>query len=626
MPFARKLQESQEATMSGIIGYVGNACSLEILVEGLKSMGSDGTHSAVVVFRNGCGVERYGSVGSIDELIKQLPQPFPAVSEFLGHAAWEPRCSHITGNGHSCSFGGVTVVQKGSMNNYNDLTGYLEQNGTVVAHQLPGHVVPALITSFLNKGMSVKEAISRTISMLQGHYALGIMVENEPDALYAARSRVPLIVGEANERSFFASDILPILHHTNKFIYLEEECLCKISSNDIVYFNQNDSHGKHTKCLEKAESNLTQSPSSPGNRGYYVYREIRQQPQSLLDTIAEWIENPRRLLEDQGLDTGLIARLSNVHIVACGTSYHAALIGKYLIEEYSRIPVHVETASEYRHRHPIIGKESLFISISQSGETSDTLAAQYEAQIRGARTLTICNVVDSTSAIRADHVIYTRAGVERGTTATKSFTSQLAALYLIAIGLGVMRGRITAQEGEALERHFLKIPSLIEKVMHEEPVIEVIAGRLASARHVLLFGRGLNYPVALEGAFKLKEIANLPSEAYPSGELRHSAMALIEEGVPAIFLAPTDDIFERTVSSMREIKKRGGHTIAVTDEGANMNDLADEIIKTPAAHPALTPFVNTVALQLMAYHTGLKKGCNVDNPRHLVKSVTNDDH
>jgi len=617
-------QEGMEVTMSGIIGYVGNVCSVDILIDGLKRMGRDGAHSAVVVFRNGRGVEQYGSSAGIDDLMKQLPHPFPAVSGFLGHAAWEPHQTLETGNGQACSFRGITVVQQGTAENYDELTAYLEEHG-ISSNQVNGHVVPALIVSFQEQGMSVQDAISHTIAKLRGQYALGIMMESEPDTLYVARNRVPIIIGTTEGQRFFSSDIFPILHHAKNFVYLDDRCLCRISSSDIEYFNQGQPHLKPLKGVDETKTGVERSCPEQVNGDHHVYREIRHQPQSVLDTIAEWIEHPRHLLEDRGLGTGLIARLRDVHIVACGTSYHAGLIGKYLIEEYSRIPVHVETASEYRHRHPIIGRESLFISITQSGETSDTLAAQDEARMRGARTLTICNVVDSTSALRADHVIYTRAGIEKGITSTKSFTSQLAALYLIAIALGTIRGRIAAPEGEALQKHFLKVPQLIEKAMHEEPVAEKIACRLASARHVLLFGRGLNYPIAMEGAFKLKEIANIPSEAYPSGELRHGPLALIEEGVPVISLAPTDDIFERTVSSIREIRKRGGYTIAITDEGSSMKSLADEIISIPSAHPALMPFVNTIALQLLAYHTGLKRGCDVDKPRYLVKSVTSDD-
>jgi glucosamine--fructose-6-phosphate aminotransferase (isomerizing) len=355
----------------------------------------------------------------------------------------------------------------------------------------------------------------------------------------------------------------------------------------------------------------------------FMLKEIYEQPSVLKNTLSEWIEDPLRLLDELGLSAEMIMGLRRLQMVACGTSFHAALISKYIVESIVRIPVDVEIASEYRYKKPIIESgHTLLVSITQSGETADTLAAQREAKDRGARTLTICNVVGSSAARDADAVLYTRAGPEIGVASTKSFTAQMAALCLLAIGLGIRRGRLFAGEANALKSQLSEMPARIEKILKKEPEIRGLAGTLTHASGFLYLGRGINYPVALEGALKLKEISYIHAEGYPAGEMKHGPIALVEEGLPVVVLAPVDNLYAKTLSNIEEVKARGARVIAVTDESTCLKDKANDVIKVPATHPALSAFVNVVPLQLLAYHIAVLKGCDVDQPRNLAKSVT----
>jgi glutamine---fructose-6-phosphate transaminase (isomerizing) len=353
-------------------------------------------------------------------------------------------------------------------------------------------------------------------------------------------------------------------------------------------------------------------------------KEIYDQPEAVSRTLREWIDNLQTLFDEVGLTMKVVLGLRRLHIVACGTSYHAGLIGRHLIERLARIPVDVEVASEYRYKNPILEKGSLFISITQSGETSDTLAAQREARHRGARTITICNVVGSSSAREADSVLYTRAGPETGVVSTKAFTAQLAALCLLGLALGIRVGKLSNGEAATLKSQLMKVPDLIEKALLKDSEIRNLAKSLSNEKDFFFLGRGIHYPVALEGALKLKEISYIHAEGYPAGEMKHGPIAFIEEGVPVVVIVPVDELFEKTILNIEEVKSRKGRVIVVTDEPSCLRGRADDIIEVPATHPVLTPFVDIVPLQLLAYHIGVMRGCNVDQPRNLSKSVIAD--
>jgi glucosamine--fructose-6-phosphate aminotransferase (isomerizing) len=357
---------------------------------------------------------------------------------------------------------------------------------------------------------------------------------------------------------------------------------------------------------------------------HFMLKEIYEQPQVVMDTLREWIDSHDSLMDEMGI-AGTINDLARIHIAACGTSYHAGLIGRYLIEKFVRIPVAVDIASEFRDLCPIIPKGTILITITQSGETADTLAAQREAKEKGARTLTICNVVGSATTREADSVLYTHAGLEIGVVSTKAFTAQLAALSLLGIALGTKKGELSDPEIKTLMPFLQDLPRLIRQALQTDEAVKKIAKTLVAADSILYVGRGINYPVALEGALKMKELANIHADGYPAGEMKHGPIALIEDGVPVVFLATIDGMHGKILSNIEEVKALGGRIIVVTDSPTVFRDKADDIIEVPSTHPALVPFVTVVPLQLLAYHVAVIKGCNVDQPRNLSKSITADD-
>jgi len=363
-----------------------------------------------------------------------------------------------------------------------------------------------------------------------------------------------------------------------------------------------------------------------GKQGYdhFMLKEIYEQPQVVMDALREWINCPDRLMDEMGIASA-VNDLARVHIAACGTSYHAGLIGRYMIEKFVRIPVAVDIASEFGDLCPIIPKGTILITITQSGETADTLAAQREAKEKGARTLTICNVVGSATSREADSVLYTRAGLEIGVVSTKAFTAQLAALSLLGIALGTKKGELSGPELKTLLPFLQDLPRLISQALQTDEAVKKIAKTLVAADSILYVGRGINYPVALEGALKMKELANIHADGYPAGEMKHGPIALIEDGVPVVFLATIDGMHGKILSNIEEVKALGGRIIVVTDSPAAFRDKADDMIVVPSTHPALVPFVTVVPLQLLAYHVAVIKGCNVDQPRNLSKSITADD-
>jgi glucosamine--fructose-6-phosphate aminotransferase (isomerizing) len=447
------------------------------------------------------------------------------------------------------------------------------------------------------------------------------MSETDPHTIYAVRKGSPLVIGYGEQEFFIASDVPAILPYTNKFIFLENNHLCTLTRQKIEFASLN---GNGSVSYGDKIVTVDWSPSMAEKEGYehFMLKEIYEQPVALHNTIGEWIDHPERLLKELNLNVKMTIGLGRIHIVACGTSYHAALIAQYMIRNLARIPVYVEIASEYRYSNPIIEHGNLFIAITQSGETADTIAAQREAKSKHAKVLTICNVVGSTSAREADSVLYTRAGPEIGVASTKAFTSQVAALCLLAIGLSIKRGIMSMTETKALRSQLAKIPELIEKTLMKNEEIKELARTLLHSRDCLYLGRGINYPIAIEGALKMKEVAYIHTEGYPAGELKHGPIALIEEGFPVIVVAPINDLFEKILSNIEEVKARGARVIAITDEPEMLVKKADAVIEIPATHPLLSPFLSVIPLQLLAYHTAVLKGCDVDQPRNLAKSVT----
>jgi glucosamine--fructose-6-phosphate aminotransferase (isomerizing) len=608
--------------MCGIIGYVGKRDSFQILIDGLRRLEYRGYDSAGIASCNGRGIEVYKTQGKINDLERIMSNYAQDCFIGIGHTRWATHGAPSSTNAHPHVSEGVAVVHNGIIENYKELKSFLQSKGQSFVSETDTEVIPQMIAWHLKEGVTVMEALRATISRLNGSYAIGVISEASPHVLYAVRKGSPLVVGVGEGENFISSDVPAILPYTKKVIYLEDGHICILDSNGLNL--ESVDPGTSIPVEDKIVGvDWTASMAEKNGYDHFMLKEIYDQPSSVRNTVNEWVEDPLRLIDGLGLTPMMIMGLRNIQIVACGTSYHAGLVGKYLIEGLVRIPVEADIASEYRYKNPIIEKDhTIFISITQSGETADTLAAQREAKERGARTITICNVVGSTAAREADSVIYTRAGPEIGVASTKSFTAQLAVLCLITIGLGIARRRLFSKEIDTLKSQLVKIPNIIEKTLANDSHVRTIAESLFNKNGYLYLGRGVNYPVALEGALKLKEISYVHAEGYPAGEMKHGPIALIEEDMPVVIMALRDHLYKKTVSSIEEAKARGAKIIVVTDECIDLEEKVDHLIKVPITHPVFSALVNVIPLQLLAYHIAVLKGCNVDQPRNLAKSVT----
>jgi glutamine---fructose-6-phosphate transaminase (isomerizing) len=608
--------------MSGIVGYVGKKDSLQLLFDGLTRLEYRGYDSSGIAFKNGSGIEIYKTPGRLKDLQKILPAPLPNITIGIGHTRWATHGAPSTVNAHPHSVKGVSVVHNGIIENYRELRTDLSATGHVFESQTDSEVVPQLIASYLDRGLPIDEAIRQAIAHLRGAYALGIIYEGTPDTLFAVRNGSPLVVGIGMDAQYLASDVTALLPCTRNIVYLEDGHMATLRSSGVDLMHAGT---REMVPLEGKVVTVNWTPAMAEKQGYdhFMLKEIYEQPQGVMDTLREWIDDTNGLMEEMGI-AGSIKDLRRLHIAACGTSYHAGLVGRYIIEKFVHIPVTVDIASEFRDMCPVVPKGTVLITITQSGETADTLAAQREAKEKGANALTICNVVGSTTTREADSVLYTRAGVEIGVVSTKAFTAQLAALSLLGIALGTKKGKLSDIEIQTLKPFLLDLPRLIRKALQTDATVKEIAKTLVDTKSMLYVGRGINYPVALEGALKMKELAYIHADGYAAGEMKHGPIALIEDGVPVVFLATIDGLHEKILSTIEEVKARGGRIIVVTDSPAAFRDTADDMIVVPPTHPALVPFVTVVPLQLLAYHVAVLKGCNVDQPRNLSKSVTVD--
>jgi glucosamine--fructose-6-phosphate aminotransferase (isomerizing) len=606
--------------MCGIVGYVGKGSALPILFNCLQRLEYRGYDSAGIACRNGNGIEIYKTKGKIKDLQGILPHTVPDFRIGLGHTRWATHGAPSIQNAHPLCAGGVVVVHNGIIENYEELKSYLVAAGHEFSSDTDTEVIPQMISYYLSKGLTIIDAIRKTTSQLKGTYALGVMSESCPDTLFAIKYGTPLVAALGDEEFFFASDIPALLPYAQKFIFLEDGQMCALKPDGLQLKSLNT---METFSVEDKLVELDWTASMAEKEGYdhFMLKEIHDQPNAVMDTLSAWIDDTSRLLDELNI-TDKAKNLRRLHIVGCGTSYHAGLVGRYMIEKFVRIPVTVDIASEYPYMGPVIPKGTLFITITQSGETADTLAAQRDAKEKGALAFTICNVPGSTSAREADSVLYTRAGPEVGVASTKTFTAEMAALCLLGIALGIKKGTLHYIEKQTLKSLLMNLPCLMKKALKTEREIKEIAKTLTDATGFLYLGRGINYPIALEGALKMKELSYIHAEGYPAGEMKHGPIALIDEGVPVVFLAPIDNLHDKILSNIEEVKARGGRVIAITDAPAALRSKVDDLIVVPSAHPALLPFVTIVPLQLLAYHVAVLKGCDVDQPRNLAKSVT----
>ena len=607
--------------MCGIVGYVGSQEAVPILIAGLAKLEYRGYDSAGVAVMQGEKIEVRRSVGKLANLQKSLAEKAINGVLGIGHTRWATHGKPSEQNAHPHRSNGCVLVHNGIIENYQPLKQQLQREGYAFQSETDTEVVAHLIDKYLQRGLNLADAVRAATKEVRGSYALAVICEKEPERLIAARSGCPLVVGRTKQASYVASDVMAMLAHTRDVIYLEEGDVASVTQSDVQVI---DAEGRE---VSRKTSRVTWDASAAEKSGYphFMLKEIHEQPQTILDTMRGRYsyETGEADLADIGLTPSEFLAVDRIWIVACGTSWHAGLVGKYLLEEMVRTPVQVDIGSEFRYRDPLVGKHDLFITISQSGETADTLAAAREAKEKGARVLSIVNVVGSTLARESDGVLYTHCGPEIGVASTKAFTAQLTALYLLALHLARVRNVMNVADGKAWLDRLVRLPSLVEGVLGREAEIVAIAKRYYKKRNFLFLGRGINYPIALEGSLKLKEVSYIHAEGYAAGEMKHGPIALIDEKMPVVVLAPRDRYFQKTVSNLKEVESRGGKVIVLSDDAKTSKELsAHRLLTLPKASHYLTPIVMTIPLQLLAYHIAVQRGTDVDQPRNLAKSVT----
>ncbi|MEW6377020.1 MAG: glutamine--fructose-6-phosphate transaminase (isomerizing) [Thermodesulfobacteriota bacterium] len=607
--------------MCGIVGYIGSRETSKVLIDGLKRLEYRGYDSAgIAVFHRG-RIEirrKEGKLSKLEELIGE--ETFNGKAG-IGHTRWATHGRPSDENAHPHKAGRVAVVHNGIIENYLPLKEVLKKKGHVFTSETDTEIISHLIDEFLQEGYSSLDAVRIALDKIRGSYALGILFEGEEQCLIAARKESPLVIGMGEQEYFIASDIPPILPYTRNFIFMEDGDVAHLSPKGVKVF------GAKGEEISREPKQVNWNPLMAEKSGYkhFMLKEIFEQPRAVIDTIRSRIseEQGDGILKEVQLDPMALKKIRRIYLIACGTSYHAALVGKFLIEGFCRIPVEADIGSEFRYRNPIIGEDTLLVAISQSGETADTLAALREGKRKGAMTLAICNVVESSLARDSDHVIYTHAGPEIGVASTKTFITQLIILFLLSLRIGREMGLLSTKEGKSLIEELIKIPHLMEEMLKSSKQVAQIAKKYLYARDFLYLGRGINYPIALEGALKLKEISYVHAEGYPAGEMKHGPIALIDREMPVVVLATKNEVYEKVISNIEEVKAREGRVIALASPSdREIAKKADDIIFIPETHPALTPILLAIPLQLLAYYMADFKGTDVDQPRNLAKSVT----
>ena len=607
--------------MCGIVGYVGPKETAKVLIDGLKRLEYRGYDSAgIAVFHRG-KVEIRRKEGKLTKLEELLGGETFDGKVGIGHTRWATHGKPSDENAHPHKAGKVAVVHNGIVENYLPLKEILKNKGHVFTSETDTEIISHLIDEFIQEGNSPLEAVRTALDKIRGSYALGILFEGNEECLIAARKESPLVIGLGKGEYFIASDVPPILPHTRDFIFMEDGEVALLSSKGVKVF---DTKGGE---VSKEPKRVNWSPLMAEKGGYkhFMLKEIFEQPRAVVDTIRGRLSEEKgdAILEDVRFDPKWLKEIRRINLIACGTTYHAALVGKFLIEELCRIPVEADIGSEFRYRNPIIGKNDLLVAISQSGETADTLAALREAKRKGAMTLVICNVVESSLAREADHVIYTHAGPEIGVASTKTFSTQLVILFLLALRIGRELGLLSSEQGRSLIEELVRVPHLMEEMLKTSSQVAKIAKKYLQARDFLYLGRGINYPIALEGALKLKEISYIHAEGYPAGEMKHGPIALIDRDIPVVVLATKNDVYDKVVSNIEEVKAREGRVIALASPSdREIAKKADDVLFIPETLSSLTPILLTIPLQLLAYYMADFKGTDVDQPRNLAKSVT----
>jgi len=609
--------------MCGIIGYAGTRDVVPVLIGGLKKLEYRGYDSAGIAVIDSDGVQVVRAEGKLSNLESKLEER-PLHGTFgMGHTRWATHGKPNENNAHphrDCS-GKVVVIHNGIIENFLPLKQRLQKAGHEFKTETDTEVVAHLIEETMKDGTKFVDAVRKTLKEIEGHYALVIIDGNEPGTIVAAKQGPPLVVGLGENENFIASDVAPLLTYTRNVIYLEDGEYAVADQHKVTLFDANDQQ------IEREPKRILWDAVMAEKEGYrhYMLKEIHEQSRAVRDTFTGRMfeESGEIFFNDLQLTSDDWSKIKKVHIIACGTSWHAGLIGKFLLEEAARIPIEVDYGSEYRYRNPIIDESTLVIGVTQSGETADTIAGMQEAKRRGAKLFTICNVIGAAATRMSDGVIYTNAGPEIGVASTKAFTTQLTAFYLLALYIRQLRGDDIDDRRYAMHEMRV-IPHKIEDILaKQEKHIEALAHKYSKSQDFLFLGRGVHYPIALEGALKLKEISYIHAEGYPAGEMKHGPIALIDENLPVVAIATHTPVYDKVVSNLQEVKARDGKLIVICDEGDEaIRKLADDVIEIPWTIEPLQPILSVIPTQLLAYYIALRRGCDVDQPRNLAKSVT----
>jgi glucosamine--fructose-6-phosphate aminotransferase (isomerizing) len=603
------------------MGYIGEKEASRILVDGLRRLEYRGYDSAGIATLANGNVDIRRCVGKLDNLEKLLRERPLAGQIGLGHTRWATHGRPSEENAHPHRAGKVVVIHNGIIENYLELKAELEAKGRTFQSETDTEVISQLIDDRMSQGLELLDAARAAVKQLHGSFSIVVLCDDDKTRLVAAKTATPIVIGLGQGENFIASDVPAILDHTRDVLFLEDGEMAEVTR-DSVRVTTFDG-----EPVERAPKHITWDPVTAQKGGYkhFLLKEIHEQPQAMIDTMLGRIRQEEGDVTLPELD-GFVddwTGIKRIYLTACGTAWHACLVGKFLLEEATRIPVDVDYASELRYREPILGPDTLLIAVSQSGETADTLAAVEEARGSGAKVLAICNVVDASIPRRAHAVLYTHAGPEISVASTKAFTTQLTAFYLLALHLGRQIGRLDEAKGRALVADLVNLPSLVQETLVRGKQIEKIAKKYGHARDFLYLGRGINYPIALEGALKLKEISYIHAEGYPAGEMKHGPIALIDEQLPVVVLLPKDPMYPKTLSNLKEVEARGGRIIAITDAPSpELEEIAWEVITIPQVNHLLAPILLVIPLQLLAYFIAVYRGSDVDQPRNLAKSVT----
>ncbi|MCE5312421.1 MAG: glutamine--fructose-6-phosphate transaminase (isomerizing) [Nitrospiraceae bacterium] len=606
--------------MCGIIGYIGAKNAIPIVMEGLKKLEYRGYDSAGIAYFNGSSLEVKRCKGKIKELDNIVSSMNITSNLGIGHTRWATHGKPSTENAHPHRSNSIVIVHNGIIENYLELKQELINEGYAFTSETDTEVLCHLISKFL-PGNTLEDAARNAVKKLKGAYAFAAMDENAPDKIVAVRKESPLVIGLGEGEYFLASDVPAFLNHSKEVIFLDNNEMAIMYRDGVIVTDLDGSP------IQKDVVTISWSPSMAEKGGYkhFMLKEIYEQPRAVADTLMGRIypDKGEVALDEFGLTSETIKNVKNIFIAACGTSYHAALVAKYMIEAMARVPVDVDLASEFRYRNPLLSPDTLFISITQSGETADTLAAMREAKRLGAKVLTICNVIGSTASRESDYVFYTHSGPEIGVASTKAFTTQITALYLLAVALASANKTISTQKASELLTDCLALPAKIEKTLELDSEVLAIAKEVHKAKDFLYLGRGVEYPIALEGALKMKEISYIHAEGYPAGEMKHGPIALIDSDVPVVALVPGGQLYEKLLSNIEEVKSRGGMIIPVTaGDKPQLKEVSSRTITTESSNEYLDTILMTVPLQLLSYHVAVLRGCDVDQPRNLAKSVT----